>query len=127
VYNRGGQSRRTELTEEVVFVGMTRPAMALGVPYVALLANAFVSLELFLATRNLLWLLVAVPLHGLTFLVCVVEPRFFDLLQVWGIARRRAGFASGGRWGAVSYGPLPGPVRRTFRFDLPIGSREVSW
>jgi type IV secretion system protein VirB3 len=102
----------------VLFVGMTRPAMALGVPYVAVLGNALVTLELFLVTRNLLWLCAAGPIHLATLLVCVSEPRFFELLQVWVVARQRARFRRASRWGAVSYGPLPARMRPEFRLDV---------
>lgn len=94
------------VTADPLFVGATRPAMALGVPYAALLANAFLTLELFLLTRNLLWLLIAAPLHGLAWLVCLAEPRAFELLAVWAQVRARAGFSSRHRWRAVSYGPF---------------------
>jgi type IV secretion system protein VirB3 len=110
----------------VLFVGMTRPAMALGVPYVAVLGNALIALELFLVTRNLLWLLAAVPIHLATFLVCVSEPRFFDLVQVWLIARGRARFRRTGRWGAVSYAPLPTGAHRELRFDAAPSFPEAS-
>jgi type IV secretion system protein VirB3 len=49
--------------------------MALGVPYVALLVNAFVTLEVFLVSQNLLTLLLAVPLHAIAWVLCLVEPR----------------------------------------------------
>jgi type IV secretion system protein VirB3 len=94
------------VTADPLFVGATRPAMAFGVPYAALLANAFLTLELFLVTRNLLWLLIAMPLHGLAWLVCLAEPRAFELLAVWGQVRARAGFRGRHRWRAVSYGPF---------------------
>ena len=64
--------------------GVTRPAMAFGVTYSALLVNAVVTVELFLLTRNLLWLLVCVPVHGVFWLLCLTEPRFFDLGVLWG-------------------------------------------
>ena len=92
------------VTADTLFVGATRPAMALGVPYVALLANAFLTLELFLLTRNLLWLLVALPLHGLAWLVCLAEPRAFELLAVWAQIGARGGFRARSPWKAVSYG-----------------------
>lgn len=92
------------MTADPLFVGATRPAMALGVPYAALLANAFLTLELFLVTRNLLWLLIALPLHGLAWLACLAEPRTFELLSVWAQVRARAGFRSRHPWRAVSYG-----------------------
>jgi type IV secretion system protein VirB3 len=81
--------------------------MAMGVPYVALLMIGFVTLELFLVTRNLLWVLVALPLYALCWLVCLAEPRFFDLLAVRGTVRLRAGLARHRRWRATSYGALP--------------------
>lgn len=92
------------VTADPLFVGATRPAMALGVPYAALLVNAFVTLEMFLVTRNLLWLLIAAPLHGLAWLICLAEPRSFELLAVWGQVRARAGFRGRHPWRAVSYG-----------------------
>ena len=101
--------------------------MAFGVPYVAVLGNALITLELFLVTRNLFWLLAAVPSHLATFLVCVSEPRFFDLLQVWAITRSRARFARSGRWGTVSYGPLPLRARGNCRADLVLTEAEVPW
>ena len=87
-----------------LFLGVTRPALALGVPYAALLVNALVTLELFLTTRNLLCLLICLPLHGLAWLACLAEPRFFDLLAVWGQVRMRAGYAGDRTWKAHSYG-----------------------
>jgi type IV secretion system protein VirB3 len=109
------------VTADPLFVGATRPAMALGVPYAALLANAFLTLELFLVTRNLLWLLIAVPLHGLAWLVCLAEPRAFELLAVWGQVRARAGFRGRHPWRAVSYGAFrPRTPDRASPFPRPI-------
>jgi type IV secretion system protein VirB3 len=99
--------------------------MAFGVPYVAVLGNMLVTLELFLVTRNLLWLLTAIPLHALTFLVCLVEPRFFDLLQVWAVTRSRARFAGRNRWGARTYGALSVGPRRTSRGVPFVPLREA--
>jgi type IV secretion system protein VirB3 len=92
------------VTADVLFLGVTRPALALGVPYSALLANALLTLELFLVTRNLVWLLLGLPLHGLAWLVCLAEPRFFDLLAVRLRVRSAAGLAPGQRFVARSYG-----------------------
>jgi len=96
--------RNSGVVADTLFVGVTRPALALGVPYAALLLNAFVTLELFLVTRNLVWLLMCVPLHGLAWLVCLAEPRFFELLAVWAVVRARAGFGATRPWHAHSYG-----------------------
>lgn len=107
------------MTADPLFVGATRPAMALGVPYAALLANAFLTLELFLMTRNLLWLVIALPLHGLAWLVCLAEPRTFELLAVWAQVRARAGFRGRQQWRAVSYG--------AFRATAPARQSQHPW
>lgn len=83
--------RETGLVADPLFVGVTRPAMAFGVTYSALLVNAFVTIELFLLTRNLLWLLLCAPIHALSWLLCQAEPRFFDLLLLWGRTRAVGG------------------------------------
>jgi type IV secretion system protein VirB3 len=99
-------SRNQGLIAEPLFVGVTRPAMAMGVTYSALLVNGMVTVELFLLTRNLLWLLVCVPVHGLAWLLCATEPRFFDLLMLWG-RTRGPGLAGNGRlWRANGYSAL---------------------
>jgi type IV secretion system protein VirB3 len=89
-----------------LFVAMTRPAMAWGVPYSALVVNAMVTIELFVSAKNLVLLLVCVPVHGLFWLLCLREPRFFELAQLWG--RTRGGSVLGNLlfWGANSYSPL---------------------
>ena len=82
-----GTERNGGVTADPLFLGVTRPAMAFGVTYSALLANAVVTVELFLLTRNLLWLLACLPVHGLFWLLCLSEPRFFDLALLWGKTR----------------------------------------
>lgn len=91
---------------DVLFVGATRPAMRFGVTYVALLANAVLTFEAFLVTKNLLVLLVFVPVHAVSALLCARDPRIFELALLWlrtGLPGRLRG---GRRWGASSYGAL---------------------
>ena len=109
------------LTQDVLFVGMTRPAMRFGVTFSALLLNAVVTLQVFLFSGNLLLLLLFVPVHGICSLLCARDARIFDLLYLWvrtgmgGLAHNRA------VWGCASYSPLvldpvrPGGRRRTLR------------
>ncbi|MCX7056404.1 MAG: VirB3 family type IV secretion system protein [Proteobacteria bacterium] len=115
---------RGRLHIDPLFVGMTRPAMAIGVPYIAVLANALLTLELFLVTRNLLSLLTALPLHGLAWIVCLNEPRYFELIKVFVSTRRRGRFARRGRWKVVSYAPFSGRRRNKEFVTVPI-SLEV--
>lgn len=94
------------VTVDPLFVGVTRPVMALGVTYAALLVNALVTVEAFLVTRNLLWLLVCVPVHAIFWLLCATEPRFFDLVLLWGRTRGPATVGTMAFWRASSYSPL---------------------
>ena len=94
------------ITADVLFVGATRPPMRWGVTYAALMFNMVFTLEAFLVTRNLLALLLCVPIHGVCALLCLQDPRFFDLLLLWS-RTRLPGWISGVRtWRASSYGPL---------------------
>ena len=102
----GGPSRNAGVTADVLFLGVTRPAMAFGVTYSAMLVNAVVTVELFLLTRNLLWLLACVPVHGIFWLLCLSEPRFFDLAMLWGRTRGPGLFGNRSVWRAQGYSPL---------------------
>ncbi len=98
--------RSSGLTSDPLFVGATRPPMRWGVTFAALLCNMMVTMELFLATRNLLTLLLCLPVHGVCVLLCARDPRFFELLQLWARTRLPALLASRRFWGASSYSPL---------------------
>jgi len=80
--------------------------MRWGVTYSALLCNLVFTLEAFLVTRNLLALLIALPIHGASVLLCGRDARCFDLLLLWGRTRLPALLANGRWWGASSYSPL---------------------
>ena len=108
------------LTADPLFVGATRPPMRWGVTYSALLVNGVVTMEIFLLTKNLLTLGVALPVHGICALLCARDARFFDLLLLWGRTRIPALLANARLWRSSSYSPLtlaPPDVRgrrRTF-------------
>ena len=80
--------------------------MAMGVTYSALLINGMTTVELFLLTKNLLWMLVCIPIHGIFWLVCKNDARFFDLLFLWGRTRGPGLFGNVRFWKANSYSPL---------------------
>ncbi|HTT07020.1 MAG TPA: VirB3 family type IV secretion system protein [Steroidobacteraceae bacterium] len=110
-------SRNAGLTAEPLFVGATRPPMRWGVTYAALLCNLVFTMEAFLITRNLLTLLICLPIHGACVLLCNRDPRFFDLLALWVRTRLPARLANLTLWKASSYSPLtlprrPGALRR---------------
>ena len=62
-----------------LFVALTRPQMFAGVTYSYFVANAVVATELFLIFRTAWVLVAAVLVHLVGVLLCVREPRFFDL------------------------------------------------
>jgi type IV secretion system protein VirB3 len=62
-----------------LFVALTRPQMFAGVTYSYFIANAVIAAELFLIFRSLWALAVALVVHLVGVVLCVREPRFFDL------------------------------------------------
>jgi type IV secretion system protein VirB3 len=98
--------RNAGLTADVLFVGVTRPPMRWGVTFSALLFNLVFTMEVFLLTKNLLTLLIAIPIHGVCALLCARDARFFDLILLWGRTRMPSYFANYRLWKASSYSPL---------------------
>ncbi len=62
-----------------MFVALTRPQMFAGVTYIYFTANAVIATELFLLFRSIWVVLGAVAIHLAGVVLCVREPRFFDL------------------------------------------------
>ena len=120
--------RNGGLTADVLFVGVTRPPMRWGVTFSALLFNLVFTMEVFLVTKNLLTLLIAVPIHGVCALLCARDARFFDLILLWGRTRMPAYLANFRLWKASSYSPLilnlPNRVGRRplTPFEVAVGS-----
>ena len=100
-------NRNPGLKCDPLFVGVTRPPMRWGVTYSALLFNMVATLEVFLVTKNLLVLLLSLPIHGICMLLCARDARYFDLVLLWSRTRFPAVFANLRLWRASSYGPLP--------------------
>jgi type IV secretion system protein VirB3 len=100
------RERNLGLTADPLFVGATRPPMRWGVTYSALLVNGVFTMEIFLLTKNLLTLAVALPIHGICALLCGRDPRFFDLILLWGRTRIPALLANARLWKTSSYTPL---------------------
>ena len=115
--------RNPGLIADPVFLGVTRPPMRWGLTYSALLMCGLLAIESFLITRNLLWLLIYVPLHGLAYVACLREPRFFDLIALWGRTRGPALLGNLRFWRASSYSAaaldLPDALGRRRRAGHP--------
>jgi type IV secretion system protein VirB3 len=98
--------RNAGLTADLLFVAVTRPPMRWGVTFSALLLNLVFTMEVFLLTKNLLTLLLAVPIHGVCALLCARDARFFDLIFLWGRTRLPAYVGTFRYWRASSCTPL---------------------
>lgn len=98
--------RQTPLTLDPVWLGATRPPMRWGVTYAALVLNMMFTMEVFLLSKNLLTLFIALPIHGLCALLCARDARFFDLAAAWCRTRLPALISNYWFWRASSYSPL---------------------
>lgn len=67
------------IERDPLFVALTRPQMFAGVTYSYFIANAVIATELFLIFRSAWALAAALVVHIVGALLCVREPRFFDL------------------------------------------------
>lgn len=104
-------TRNNGLHVDPLYKAATRPVMKAGVTFTAFIVNLVFCFEIFIATRNLLWVLLGFPaVHSLMVLLLKYEPRFFELLLLrlatktthWWI------FGNGKFWHKTSsYSPLP--------------------
>ncbi|MBZ2207151.1 type IV secretion system protein VirB3 [Massilia soli] len=92
------------LTTDTLFVGVTRPTMVAGVTLPAFLLNTMLSSIVFLAANNILYLSVCIPIHAVAYLVCLNEPRAFELLFLWAATKGRN--LNRRLWRSSSYSPL---------------------
>lgn len=67
------------LERDQLFVALTRPQMFGGVTYSYFVGNAVVATELFLVFKSAWVLAIALVVHLAGVLLCLREPRFFDL------------------------------------------------
>jgi type IV secretion system protein VirB3 len=111
--------RNPGLLADPLFVGLTRPPMRFGATYTALMVNGLVTMEAFLVTKNLLTLLVCLPVHGVCVLLCLRDPRIFELLALWARTRLPAIVGTGAFWRASSVAPLAAFAHRGGRPVLP--------
>ena len=97
---------RDGLLADDLYVALTRPALAFGVPYAAVLATGILTVEAFLISRNLRTLTLALPLYGACRLLTANEPRFFELWLLWA-NHAATDLRTRRQWGAKTRSPLP--------------------
>lgn len=76
----------------------------MGIPFEAWIAIALLTALPFIATSNFFVALLAPPLYAAAWLICLKEPRGFELIMKW--ADTKATSISRGHWGAPSRGPM---------------------
>jgi len=67
------------LERDTVFVALTRPQMFAGVTYSFFVANMILATELYLIFRSVWVLVISILAHLAGVVLCLKEPRFFDL------------------------------------------------
>ena len=67
------------LDRDTLFVALTRPQMFAGVPYGYFIVNGVIAAEFFLIFRSVWAIAVALLVHVAGMVLCLREPRFFDL------------------------------------------------
>ena len=94
-----------------LFVAATRPTTIAGVTFSAFMLNVLIVMEFFTFSRNLLWLLLFIPIHLIFYWVCHNDLATFDLLGLW-VKTKAANFKGlnvfGNKrfWKSSSYSPL---------------------
>jgi type IV secretion system protein VirB3 len=77
--------------------------MALGVTFSSFVLNVIATTIAFLATSDLRAFLLFLPVHGLAYLLCLRDPRIFELLFVR--AAKTPPVPNARFWRAKSYAP----------------------
>lgn len=92
------------LTTDTLFVGPTRPTMVWGVTLPVFIVNAMATGIVFLGANNVLYLAVCLPIHAVAYLICLNEPRAFELILLWSKTKGRN--LNRRLWQSSSYSPL---------------------
>lgn len=93
-----------DLSEDTLFIALTRPATVLGVPYGGLILNFMISVSAFIGTTKLMYLFLGLPLfHLLMYAVCYKDINIFDTLFSW--LRTNLRCRNRFFWGMASFSP----------------------
>ncbi len=79
-----------KISQDPLFLALTRPAMIFGITYSWFMLNALVWMLYFIATSDFsLTIPGALIVHFVGVLTCNHEPRFMDIVRAWGMANTR--------------------------------------
>jgi len=84
-----------------VYLGLTRPATVVGVPYTYLLMSIVLVTVAVMITRNPMSILIFAPIYGLGRLVCFFDDRQFQIIGSWIMLRAKC--PNGWFWGGNHY------------------------
>jgi type IV secretion system protein VirB3 len=99
------QDGAQDVYTDPLFVGLTRPATMWGVPYHAFVVEFMATTLIFLAVGNPLYLLLALPIHGVLYLITATDPGAINSIFMW---MQTMGRCRNTRfWGSASFSPLP--------------------
>jgi len=93
-----------DVSTDELFVGLTRPTTMWGIPYTAFVIEFMTTTLVFLAVGNPLYLLLAVPIHGVLYAISASNPKAFDALFIW--LKTLARCRTSSFWGAHSFSPI---------------------
>jgi type IV secretion system protein VirB3 len=93
------------LTEDILYLACTRPAMVLGAPMEAVGVNIIATAIAFLAGHSLGWLAIAPALQLVFQAICKSDHNAFRVLWLFLETRGRARNVA--LWGGSSISPLP--------------------
>ena len=97
--------KKEEIVVDPLFLACTRPTGKWGVTYTALVLNFMITAQVFIFTRNLLYLFIFIPIHIISYLICLNDPRTFDLILLWSRTKGLGFFANIRFWKANSHSP----------------------
>ena len=103
--NQSDHAEHDTLTVDPLFVGLTRPATVLGIPYEAFVVEIVLVTVIFLGVGDPFYMLLIVPLHMVLYLISSQNPNAFGSIRIWTMTKGRCKNTQ--FWGgAASYSPL---------------------
>jgi type IV secretion system protein VirB3 len=99
------------ISEDVLFLACTRPAMWRGVPLEALAINGMVTSILFVMMSNPFYMGVGIVIHYTIRALISRDYNIFRTMALWADTKGRA--RNKERWGGSSVSPLPVRAART--------------
>jgi len=102
-----------DLTEDVLFLACTRPAMWQGVPIEACCINLIATTIFFILMKNPCYMLIGVVFHYIIRAFISHDYNFFSVARLWMDTKGRGRNSS--QWGGSSVSPLPLSRARNLR------------